>query len=129
VTQFPAPTSLPNTVTELLVDVLPELSFRTAVLAVGEMANLDRLLPEFRVSEVVTISSTDSTLPQPSVSRLMRGRRRLSDRASSSSGVGWNSPSKWLSLFRPPPRSALTSPVGPGSAKPGAVQHVERPHL
>lgn len=64
--------SLPNAVTESLIDVLPELNFRTAVLAVGEASDLTRLRPEFQVTEVTTISGTDFTPAQPSVSRLVK---------------------------------------------------------
>lgn len=67
--------SLPNTVTELLIEILPELTFRTAVLAVGEGSDLDRLTPKFQVTEVTTISSSDFTPPQPSVSRLVKVAR------------------------------------------------------
>ncbi|MDQ1289913.1 MAG: rRNA (adenine1518-N6/adenine1519-N6)-dimethyltransferase, partial [Actinomycetota bacterium] len=47
--------NLPDLVTESLINILPRLSFRTAVLAVGEESGVARLLPEFDVSEVTTI--------------------------------------------------------------------------
>ncbi len=64
--------NLPNLVTESLIDLLPEMSFRTAVLAVGESANLDRLAPRFAWCEIETISGPDFQPPQPSVSRVVR---------------------------------------------------------
>jgi hypothetical protein len=67
--------SLPNVITESLIDILPALAFRTAVLAVGEAADLDRLKPTFEVTEVTTISGDDFVPPQPSVSRLVRVAR------------------------------------------------------
>ena len=67
--------NLPNCVTESLIDILPELSFRTAVMAVGEHSNLNRLPVEFEVQEVTQISGTDFTPPQPSVSRIVRVAR------------------------------------------------------
>lgn len=67
--------SLPNLVTESLIDILPSLTFRTAVLAVGESTDLERLTPEFVVSEVTTISASDFKPAQPSVSRLVKVAR------------------------------------------------------
>ncbi|PXY17879.1 hypothetical protein BAY59_35415 [Prauserella coralliicola] len=71
--------NLPNVVTESLMDVLPELSFRTAVLAVGLCANLDRLHETFDVTEVTAISGSDFAPPQPSVSRIVKVVRRVTD--------------------------------------------------
>ncbi len=68
--------NLPNVVTESLVDVLPGLSFRTAVLTAGQHTNFDRLRETFEASEVTTISGNDFTPPQPSVSRIVRLARR-----------------------------------------------------
>ncbi|GAB3479580.1 rRNA adenine N-6-methyltransferase family protein [Amycolatopsis cihanbeyliensis] len=67
--------NLPNVVTESLIDVLPGLPFRTAVLATGH-TNFDHLRPTFEVSEVTTISGSDFTPPQPSVSRVVKLARR-----------------------------------------------------
>ncbi|WP_435582319.1 rRNA adenine N-6-methyltransferase family protein [Amycolatopsis thermoflava] len=67
--------NLPNTVTESLIDLLPRLSFRTAVLAVGESANLDRLRGKYVVTEVTTITGDDFRPAQPSVSRIVKVTR------------------------------------------------------
>jgi 16S rRNA A1518/A1519 N6-dimethyltransferase RsmA/KsgA/DIM1 with predicted DNA glycosylase/AP lyase activity len=76
--------SLPNWVTESLIDILPELSFRTAVLATGSAANFNRLADMFDVSEVTTITADDFRPPQPTVSRLVRIVRRAEPRPASS---------------------------------------------
>ncbi|WP_040925524.1 rRNA adenine N-6-methyltransferase family protein [Saccharomonospora marina] len=68
--------NLPNVVTEELVNVLPELPFRTAVLAAGQHTDFERLRETFDVNEVTTISGSDFTPPQPSVSRIVRLARR-----------------------------------------------------
>jgi hypothetical protein len=70
--------SLPNVVTESLIDQMSQLSFRTAVLAVGEATDLGRLEPAFSVTEVTTISDDDFTPAQPSVSRLVKVSRLAS---------------------------------------------------
>ncbi|WP_431910611.1 rRNA adenine N-6-methyltransferase family protein [Amycolatopsis thermoflava] len=67
--------NLPNIVTESLIDTLPSLSFRTAVLAVGQSANLDRLRGSYTVTEVTTISGDDFRPSQPSVSRIVKVAR------------------------------------------------------
>jgi 16S rRNA A1518/A1519 N6-dimethyltransferase RsmA/KsgA/DIM1 with predicted DNA glycosylase/AP lyase activity len=64
--------NLPNAVTESLIDVLPELPFRTAVLAVGETSDLERLRPGLEWSEVTTISGDDLVPPQRGTSRIVR---------------------------------------------------------
>ena len=64
--------NLPNAVTESLLTLLPSLSFRTAVLAVGESTDLDQLGSAFSRSEVTRITGDDFLPPQPSVSRIMR---------------------------------------------------------
>jgi len=64
--------NLPNTVTESLLRLMPELTFRVAVLAVGEFANLDQLEPRFSWAEVARITGDDFVPPQPSVSRIVR---------------------------------------------------------
>jgi 16S rRNA A1518/A1519 N6-dimethyltransferase RsmA/KsgA/DIM1 with predicted DNA glycosylase/AP lyase activity len=68
--------NLPNAVTESLIDVLPELSFRTAVLATGQHADFSRVRSTLDVSEVTTITGGDFSPPQPSVSRIVRVARR-----------------------------------------------------
>ena len=64
--------NLPNRVTEALLRLIPELTFRVAVLAVGESADLDRLEPNFSWSEVARITGDDFVPPQLSVSRIVR---------------------------------------------------------
>jgi hypothetical protein len=64
--------NLPNRITESLLKVIPSLSFRTAVLAVGESTDLDQLGAGFSWSEVARISGDDFLPPQRSVSRLVR---------------------------------------------------------
>lgn len=64
--------NLPNGVTESLLDILPEISFRTAVITVGGSADLDRLRPAFNWSEVTTISGDDFVPPQAAISRVVR---------------------------------------------------------
>jgi 16S rRNA A1518/A1519 N6-dimethyltransferase RsmA/KsgA/DIM1 with predicted DNA glycosylase/AP lyase activity len=64
--------SLPNTVTEALLDILPRLSFRTAVLAVGESSDLDKLRPAFTWSEITRTTGDDFIPPQSSVSRIVK---------------------------------------------------------
>lgn len=68
--------SLPNEVTESLIAILAELSFRTAVLAVGEATDLASLTSQFEITEVTTMSADDFRPPQPSVSRLVKIARR-----------------------------------------------------
>jgi 16S rRNA A1518/A1519 N6-dimethyltransferase RsmA/KsgA/DIM1 with predicted DNA glycosylase/AP lyase activity len=64
--------NLPNRVTESLLKIIPSLSFRTAVLAVGESTDLDQLGADFSWSEVTRISGDDFLPPQASVSRIVR---------------------------------------------------------
>jgi protein-L-isoaspartate O-methyltransferase len=64
--------NLPNYVTESLIDILDSLSFRTAVLAVGESTDLERLRPRFALTEVTRISGDDFLPSQPSVSRIVK---------------------------------------------------------
>jgi 16S rRNA A1518/A1519 N6-dimethyltransferase RsmA/KsgA/DIM1 with predicted DNA glycosylase/AP lyase activity len=64
--------NLPNTVTESLLALIPDLTFRVAVLAVGESTDLDQLGPDFSWSEVTRITGDDFVPPQPSVSRVVR---------------------------------------------------------
>lgn len=70
--------NLPNTVTEnQLLPVLPQLRFRTAILAVGSNTDLNRLADTFDVTELTTITAGDFRPPQPSVSRLVQIRSRV----------------------------------------------------
>jgi 16S rRNA A1518/A1519 N6-dimethyltransferase RsmA/KsgA/DIM1 with predicted DNA glycosylase/AP lyase activity len=64
--------NLPNRVTESLLGLIPALTFRVAVLAVGESTDLGQLGPEFTWSEVTRITGDDFVPPQPSVSRIVR---------------------------------------------------------
>src|ERR1700722_18291262 len=64
--------NLPNTVTESMLGLLPALKFRTAVLAVGESADLDQLVPNFSWSEITRITGDDFVPPQRGVSRIVR---------------------------------------------------------
>jgi 16S rRNA A1518/A1519 N6-dimethyltransferase RsmA/KsgA/DIM1 with predicted DNA glycosylase/AP lyase activity len=64
--------NLPHAVTESLLRLLPALSFRTAVLSVGESASLDSLGSGFSWSEVTRTTGEDFLPPQPSVSRIVR---------------------------------------------------------
>ena len=58
--------------TESLLGLIPDLTFRVAVLAVGESTELDQLGPNFSWSEVTRITGDDFLPPQPSVSRIVR---------------------------------------------------------
>ena len=79
--------NLPNTVTESLLKLIPHMSFRTAVLAVGESTDLDQLGNAFSWSEITRTTGDDFLPPQPSVSRIVRvarvsgGGRLMSDRS------------------------------------------------
>lgn len=64
--------NLPNRVTESLLGLIPDLTFRVAILAVGESTDLDQLGPEFSWSEITRITGDDFVPPQPSVSRIVR---------------------------------------------------------
>ena len=64
--------NLPNAVTESLLRLIPELTFRVAVLAVGESTDLDQLEPRFSWAEVATVTGDDFVPPQLSVSRIVR---------------------------------------------------------
>lgn len=70
--------SLPGHITESLLDILPELTFRTAVLAVGEATDVDRLHSCFTWSEITTITGNDFSPPQPEISRLVKVVPRMS---------------------------------------------------
>jgi 16S rRNA A1518/A1519 N6-dimethyltransferase RsmA/KsgA/DIM1 with predicted DNA glycosylase/AP lyase activity len=64
--------NLPNRVTESLLGLIPDLTFRVAVLAVGESTDLDQLGPGYAWSEITRITGDDFVPPQPSVSRIVR---------------------------------------------------------
>lgn len=64
--------NLPTAVTESLIKLISGLSFRTAVLAVGESTNLDSLGYGFSWSEVTRITGEDFSPPQLSVSRIVK---------------------------------------------------------
>jgi 16S rRNA A1518/A1519 N6-dimethyltransferase RsmA/KsgA/DIM1 with predicted DNA glycosylase/AP lyase activity len=64
--------NLPHRVTEALLRVMPVLSFRTAVLAVGETTDLGQLGAAFSWSEVTRITGDDFVPPQSGVSRIVR---------------------------------------------------------
>ena len=64
--------NLPHAVTESLLKLMPGLSFRTAVLAVGESTDLDQLGCAFSWSEVTRTTGDDFLPPQPGVSRIVK---------------------------------------------------------
>jgi 16S rRNA A1518/A1519 N6-dimethyltransferase RsmA/KsgA/DIM1 with predicted DNA glycosylase/AP lyase activity len=64
--------NLPHAVTESLLGLLPGLSFRTAVLAVGGLAGLRSLGPGFSWSEVARVTGDDFLPPQAQVSRIVK---------------------------------------------------------
>jgi 16S rRNA A1518/A1519 N6-dimethyltransferase RsmA/KsgA/DIM1 with predicted DNA glycosylase/AP lyase activity len=64
--------NLPHAVTASLLKLLPSLSFRAAVMAVAESADLDSLGSRFSWSEVARVTGDDFIPPQPSVSRIIK---------------------------------------------------------
>ncbi len=64
--------NLPHRVTERLLPLLPELGFRTAVLAIGDLAALDELAPTFEWRELGMITGDDFVPPQQGISHLVR---------------------------------------------------------
>jgi 16S rRNA A1518/A1519 N6-dimethyltransferase RsmA/KsgA/DIM1 with predicted DNA glycosylase/AP lyase activity len=64
--------NLPHAVTDSLLKLLPNLSFRTAVMAVSASSDLDQLGPAFSWSEVARITGDDFVPPQATVSRVVR---------------------------------------------------------
>jgi 16S rRNA A1518/A1519 N6-dimethyltransferase RsmA/KsgA/DIM1 with predicted DNA glycosylase/AP lyase activity len=64
--------NLPHRVTESLIEILPSLSFRTAVLSVGESLDLHRLGRGFSWSEVTSATGDDFLPPQAALSRIVR---------------------------------------------------------
>jgi hypothetical protein len=64
--------NLPHAVTESLLKLMPTLSFRTAILSVGESAALDSLGSDFSWSEVMRTAGDDFLPPQQSVSCIVK---------------------------------------------------------
>jgi Ribosomal RNA adenine dimethylase len=64
--------NLPHKVTESLISIMPRLSFRTAILSVGESTDLSPLDCAFSWSEVTRTTGDDFIPPQPSVSRIVQ---------------------------------------------------------
>jgi len=64
--------NLPHKVTESLIGIMPGLSFRTAILSVGESTDLSPLDCAFSWSEVTRTTGEDFLPPQPSVSRIVQ---------------------------------------------------------
>lgn len=69
--------NLPTEVTERMLPILPRLSFRTAVLAVGESTDLSSITDHFELAEITTITGDDFIPPQGGVSRIVQAARRL----------------------------------------------------
>ena len=70
--------NLPHGVTESLLTMLSDLSFRTAVLSVAESADLGQLGADLAWSDVETVTGDDFLPPQPGVSRIVRVARARS---------------------------------------------------
>jgi 16S rRNA A1518/A1519 N6-dimethyltransferase RsmA/KsgA/DIM1 with predicted DNA glycosylase/AP lyase activity len=64
--------NLPHAVTESLLKLIPDLSFRTAVLSMGESADLAFLGSGFSWSEVTRTTGDDFLPSQPEVSRIIK---------------------------------------------------------
>jgi 16S rRNA A1518/A1519 N6-dimethyltransferase RsmA/KsgA/DIM1 with predicted DNA glycosylase/AP lyase activity len=64
--------NLPTHVTESVIAVLPDLTFRTAVLSVGTFDGLNRLSGQLRYEILAHIEGDDFTPPQPGRSTLVR---------------------------------------------------------
>lgn len=64
--------NLPAAATELLIDLLPTLPPRVAVVAVREGAVLDKLKPEFSFQLITTVGGNDFQPSQPTRSQLMK---------------------------------------------------------
>ena len=67
--------NLPTDVTNSLIPTLPGLNFRTAVLSVGSLCELDRARGTLSYSIITTITDDDFTPPQPGRSTLVRVER------------------------------------------------------
>lgn len=68
--------NLPTRITESLIALLPRVSFRTAILAVGDSTDLSALDTEFIWREVTTITGNDFVPPQSSVSHVIKVSRK-----------------------------------------------------
>lgn len=64
--------NLPHKITESLLQIMCDLSFRTAVLAVGETTDLEELGAGLSWSEVTRNTGSDFLPSQPSVSRIVK---------------------------------------------------------
>jgi 16S rRNA A1518/A1519 N6-dimethyltransferase RsmA/KsgA/DIM1 with predicted DNA glycosylase/AP lyase activity len=64
--------NLPGCVTEVFIDVLSELSFRTVVMAVDQASDLSQLVPKYSVEDITEIGGSDFVPPQPTISRVVR---------------------------------------------------------
>ena len=67
--------NLPHQVTERLLPILPELGFRTAVLAIGDPTALDALTATYEWRELGVITGDDFVPPQQGISHLVRVAR------------------------------------------------------
>jgi 16S rRNA A1518/A1519 N6-dimethyltransferase RsmA/KsgA/DIM1 with predicted DNA glycosylase/AP lyase activity len=67
--------NLPAPTTESLIDLLPDLQFRTAVIAMSTDTPLDRLKPHFTSETVAIIGGSDFQPPQPVQSMLVKATR------------------------------------------------------
>jgi hypothetical protein len=68
--------NLPTGTTDRLIQLLPTLGFRTAVLATDERANLNAVGPDFVIEQIATVSGDDFRPPQPGQSLLVKITRR-----------------------------------------------------
>ena len=64
--------NLPHKVTESLLKIIPRLSFRTAILSVGQSTDLSLLNHAFSWSEVTRTTGDDFVPPQSGVSRIVK---------------------------------------------------------
>lgn len=67
--------NLPTCLAESLVNLLPELTLRTAVIAMSTETLLDRLKPYFHYKLVATVCGEDFRPPQPTQSKLVKVTR------------------------------------------------------
>ncbi|MGH3613374.1 MAG: rRNA adenine N-6-methyltransferase family protein [Pseudonocardia sp.] len=68
--------NLPTAVTQSLIRILPKVSFRAAVLAVGSIDAFESVADKLEHSYLATISGSDFIPPQPMKSFLMRTEPR-----------------------------------------------------
>lgn len=71
--------NLPTEVTEQMLPILPRLSLRVAVLAVGQFTDLSPLEDTFSLAEITTITGDDFIPPQQGISRIVQAKRRSRD--------------------------------------------------